>query len=205
MLVKPYFSRTVFQDCAFVEHCSANSSLPVRNFISSPQHLQLDTASYAMMDLKSRISTPLEAGTSILDVHRLPSYLVPALEYTSKRLAEKGLHVTFVVARRDYQLPGHSIANNSIVSADLENTIPALPTPPCSPASPDVACGPGLTTFRSLVRSQSQQTLRATEKSEFARPKRSKTGPLSRKSSLATLFDSSLGSRRLLGLWRRLA
>lgn len=151
------------------------------------------------MLLKGRISTPLEAGTSILDVHRLPSYLVPALEYTSKQLAAKGLHVTFVVARRDYQLPGYSTASESIVSADLENTVTALPTPPCSPASPDTACGPGLNKIRSPVRSQSQQTLRDTERqAEFARPRRSKTGgSLSKKSSLATLFDNSLGSPRL--------
>ncbi|EEU43078.1 uncharacterized protein NECHADRAFT_83844 [Fusarium vanettenii 77-13-4] len=57
------------------------------------------------MSLKERISSPLEAGTSILDAHHLPPHLAPALEYASARLARKSQHITLVVARRDYQLP----------------------------------------------------------------------------------------------------
>ncbi|KPM34297.1 hypothetical protein AK830_g12272, partial [Neonectria ditissima] len=49
--------------------------------------------------------SPLEAGTSILDAHHLPPNLLPALEWTSSRLARKSLHVTLFVARRDYQFP----------------------------------------------------------------------------------------------------
>ncbi|WZH42652.1 uncharacterized protein QYS62_003648 [Fusarium acuminatum] len=57
------------------------------------------------MSLKDRISSPLEAGTSILDAHHLPPHLAPALEHVSSRLARKSQHITLVVARRDYQLP----------------------------------------------------------------------------------------------------
>lgn len=149
------------------------------------------------MDLKSRISTPLEAGTSILDVHRLPSYLVPALEYTSKRLAEKGLHVTLVVARRDYQLPGFSMENNNNTTS-RQCPVTTLPSPPYSPASPDViACGTSLNSIKTLVRSGSQQHSGSSARVEFGRLGRSKTGSLSKKPSLASLFDGSLGSPRL--------
>ncbi|TRX91764.1 hypothetical protein FHL15_007317 [Xylaria flabelliformis] len=54
---------------------------------------------------KQRISTPLEAGRSILDAHNLPPHLTGALEYTSKRLARKNLHITLIVVKNEYQLP----------------------------------------------------------------------------------------------------
>lgn len=57
------------------------------------------------MSLKDRISSPLEAGTSILDAHYLPPHLGPALEHISRSLSRKSMHVTLVVVRRDYQVP----------------------------------------------------------------------------------------------------
>lgn len=72
------------------------------------------------MSLKDKISSPLEAGPSLLDAHHLPAQLTPALEYASSRLARKSLHLTLVVARRDYQLPPS----------------PVLCSPLGSPASP---------------------------------------------------------------------
>ncbi|KAI1752848.1 hypothetical protein F4782DRAFT_103288 [Xylaria castorea] len=54
---------------------------------------------------KQRISTPLEAGRSILDAHNLPPHLTGTLEYTSKRLARKNLHITLIVVKNEYQLP----------------------------------------------------------------------------------------------------
>ncbi|KAJ8130324.1 hypothetical protein O1611_g3306 [Lasiodiplodia mahajangana] len=54
---------------------------------------------------KQRISSPLEAGRSILDAHNLPPQLTGALEYTSKRLARKGLHISLIVVKNEYQLP----------------------------------------------------------------------------------------------------
>ncbi|KAK0379414.1 hypothetical protein CLIM01_03202 [Colletotrichum limetticola] len=82
------------------------------------------------MDLKSRISSPLEAGTSILDVQHLPPHLNEALEYASKRLARKALHVTLVVARREYQLPtllpssASSSACSSVLSSPTMSPVP---------------------------------------------------------------------------------
>jgi hypothetical protein len=58
------------------------------------------------MSLKYSISSPLEAGTSILlDGRALPSHVNSALEYVSKRLSKKDVHLTLVIVRRDYQLP----------------------------------------------------------------------------------------------------
>ncbi|KAG5931193.1 hypothetical protein E4U53_001895 [Claviceps sorghi] len=57
------------------------------------------------MGLKELISPPLEAGPSVLDGHHLPPHLTPALEYASGRLARKSVHLTLVVARRDYHVP----------------------------------------------------------------------------------------------------
>ncbi|KAI1743517.1 hypothetical protein F4680DRAFT_347040 [Xylaria scruposa] len=54
---------------------------------------------------KQRISTPLEAGRSILDTHNLPPHLTGALEYTSKRLARKNLHISLIVVKNENQLP----------------------------------------------------------------------------------------------------
>ncbi|KAG6007948.1 hypothetical protein E4U21_005309 [Claviceps maximensis] len=53
------------------------------------------------MGLKERISSPLEAGPSVLDGHHLPPHLTPALEYASARLAKKSVHLTLVVVRQD--------------------------------------------------------------------------------------------------------
>ncbi|KAI0405731.1 hypothetical protein F4802DRAFT_169365 [Xylaria palmicola] len=54
---------------------------------------------------KQRISSPLEAGRSILDAHNLPPQLTGVLEYTSKRLARKGLHITLIVVKNEHQIP----------------------------------------------------------------------------------------------------
>ncbi|KAF4990868.1 hypothetical protein FDECE_14223 [Fusarium decemcellulare] len=99
------------------------------------------------MSLKDRISSPLEAGTSILDAHHLPPHIVPALEHASARLARKSQHITLVVARRDYQLP-------SIVPP---KGAPGLQTP-TTPLSPgfrfNLANGP-VSKLKSLMRSGS--------------------------------------------------
>ncbi|KAK7733958.1 hypothetical protein SLS53_008110 [Cytospora paraplurivora] len=150
------------------------------------------------MALKALISSPLEAGTSILDAHRLPSQLTPALEYTSKRLARKGLHITLVVARRDYQLPGCAAENEPGIISATDNQATNLPTPPASPASPDVvSCGPRLPALKSLVRSGTDPNPVGTDRANTKPPQRSKTISLTTKASLASLFDGGLGSPRL--------
>ncbi|KAF3013767.1 hypothetical protein E8E14_009946 [Neopestalotiopsis sp. 37M] len=55
--------------------------------------------------LKQRISSPLEAGPSILDSQNIPTHLTQALEYASKRLARKAIHISLIVVRKDHQLP----------------------------------------------------------------------------------------------------
>ncbi|KAH8204573.1 hypothetical protein TruAng_001202 [Truncatella angustata] len=81
--------------------------------------------------LKQRISSPLEAGPSILDSQSLPPHLTQALEYASRRLSRKALHITLVVVRKDYQLPS--------------STLPcATPTSSVSvPASPEFSWSSG--------------------------------------------------------------
>ncbi|TGJ79793.1 hypothetical protein E0Z10_g8965 [Xylaria hypoxylon] len=54
---------------------------------------------------KQHISSPLEAGRSILDTHNMPPQLTGMLEYASKRLARKSLHITLIVVKNEYQLP----------------------------------------------------------------------------------------------------
>ncbi|KAI0545701.1 hypothetical protein F4679DRAFT_457010 [Xylaria curta] len=70
---------------------------------------------------KQRISTPLEAGRSILDTHNLPPHLTGALEYTSKRLARKNLHISLIVVKNEYQLP----------------SVQSCPTPLSPPQTPE--------------------------------------------------------------------
>ncbi|RYP58717.1 hypothetical protein DL769_008826 [Monosporascus sp. CRB-8-3] len=70
---------------------------------------------------KQRISSPLEAGVSILEAQNIPPLLNEALDYVSKRLARKALHITLVVVRKGYQLP---------------SSVPPTPTSP--PATPDL-------------------------------------------------------------------
>ncbi len=81
----------------------------------------------AAMSLKIRISSPLEAGRSILDAHHLPSGVSAALEYAAGRLARRDLGVTLVAVRREYQVPA----------------VPPAPAaaapPPCTPRSPGFA------------------------------------------------------------------
>lgn len=84
------------------------------------------------MSLKDIISSPLEAGTSILDAHTLPRTVRPALEYASSRLAKKALHLTLAVVRRDYQLPPIALTSPTGYAQDFGSSV-ATPTTPGSP------------------------------------------------------------------------
>ncbi|XMA19987.1 hypothetical protein WAI453_012778 [Rhynchosporium graminicola] len=54
---------------------------------------------------KARISSPLEAGPSLLDVKQLPPQLTTALDYVSSRLTRKRLHLSLIVVRKEIQIP----------------------------------------------------------------------------------------------------
>lgn len=54
---------------------------------------------------KVRISSPLEAGPSLLDAKQLPLQLTAALDYVSSRLTRKRLHLSLIVVRKDIQIP----------------------------------------------------------------------------------------------------
>ena len=95
--------------------------------------------------LKQQISSPLEAGPSILDAAQLPPRLTPALDYASSRLARKGVHLSVVVVRREYQCPltidesrgasGFAAALRSLVSRRERTSSSVASTPPLTPAS----------------------------------------------------------------------
>ncbi|KAF9874051.1 hypothetical protein CkaCkLH20_08423 [Colletotrichum karsti] len=109
------------------------------------------------MALKGRISSPLEAGTSILDVQNLPPHLNEALEYASKRLARKALHVTLVVARREYQLPTLLPSSSALSS-------PTLSPPGSPPRSPPLSSArfgfsSPVSSFKKLVRTNTGSSI----------------------------------------------
>ncbi|ROT35981.1 hypothetical protein SODALDRAFT_320450 [Sodiomyces alkalinus F11] len=73
---------------------------------------------------KRRISSPLEAGPSILDAQNLCPQLNDVLEYAAGRLARKGVDLTLVVLSREYQLPSIPLS---------PCTSPGVVSPPSSP------------------------------------------------------------------------
>jgi hypothetical protein len=54
---------------------------------------------------KDRISSPLEAGTSLLDNKQFPPQLINALDYVSGKLARRRLHLSLIVVRRETEIP----------------------------------------------------------------------------------------------------
>lgn len=84
------------------------------------------------MALKDKISSPLEAGPSVLDAQHVPPHLAPVLEYTSSRLAKKAVHLTLIIVRRDYQL----LNTNTVASST-----PRTPGTPRTPLSPPLTGG----------------------------------------------------------------
>ncbi|KAI1771398.1 hypothetical protein F4818DRAFT_212976 [Hypoxylon cercidicola] len=115
--------------------------------------------------LKQRISSPLEAGPSILDVHNLPPHLTEALEYTSKRLARKALHITLVVVRKEYQLP---------------SVVPPCPTPPLTPgiASPTRFASPVVGLKQLVRRGTGNSTSSLSSSASESLPSSSVTSPM---------------------------
>jgi hypothetical protein len=154
------------------------------------------------MALKSLISSPLEAGTSILDAHHLPSCYNAVFEYASKRLASKGLHLTLTVARHDHhhtctQLRGDTTSEDKN-EATASDCLLSIMTPP---QTPDVVPRTtGFSTFKSLVRSKTQHlSASTTEEPGYKAPRRSNTvaAPPNRPSLASILDNGPLSPRRL--------
>jgi hypothetical protein len=76
---------------------------------------------------KDRISSPLEAGPSILDAKQLPPELTSALDYVSERLARKRLHISLIVVRKDINIPG---LPSPQLSKSTEAPAPSITTSP---------------------------------------------------------------------------
>ncbi|KKY39370.1 hypothetical protein UCDDA912_g00581 [Diaporthe ampelina] len=106
------------------------------------------------MAFKGLISSPLEAGTSILDAHHLPSSFNPVFEYTSKRLARKGLHITLTVARKEHHVSTQTMGDKNEATASNDPMVIMTP-----PQTPDVVPRtPGFSTFKSLHAGNPQDT-----------------------------------------------
>ncbi|KAG9243509.1 hypothetical protein BJ878DRAFT_510387 [Calycina marina] len=76
--------------------------LPLARYsIEIPNLSNTDQTSLIMPCIKLQISSPLEAGFSLLESKQLPSHLTAALESVSRRLARKSLHISLVVVRSD--------------------------------------------------------------------------------------------------------
>jgi hypothetical protein len=125
-----------------------------------------------IMSLKYQISSPLEAGTSLLDAHQLPSVVASALEYAARRLARKELHIKVAVVRHEFQLstpmtPGvNSMVNSpacSVFSSPLASPVPSLVSSASTPARSTFVISP-VQAFKQLVRSNTTAVVSAAEK-----------------------------------------
>ena len=115
------------------------------------------------MSLKERISSPLEAGTSILDAHHLPPHVLPALEYVSERLSRKATHLSLVVVRSEYQMP-------AVPSPLGPSSGSRTPLTPMTPGTPRL----NFAALRQLVRSSSTSSAKSlrldTRNQKFSAP-----------------------------------
>ncbi|KAI1854860.1 hypothetical protein JX265_002499 [Neoarthrinium moseri] len=115
--------------------------------------------------LKQRISSPLEAGTSILDSQNLPPHLTQALEYASKRLSRKALHITLVVIRKEYQIPSSTVPSATPTSAVSSSPAsPGFGVASSGPLSPSRFTSP-VAGLRQLVRRGTGSSIASTSSS----------------------------------------
>lgn len=85
------------------------------------------TTSPKMPVTKDLISSPLEAGSSLLDSKQLPAPLTSALEYVSSRLARKRLHLSLIVVRKDVQVPSITTPQTPSLSNSPSSSITTSP------------------------------------------------------------------------------
>ncbi|KAI0011822.1 hypothetical protein F4779DRAFT_159480 [Xylariaceae sp. FL0662B] len=138
---------------------------------------------------KQRISSPLEAGPSILDEYNLPSHLTGALEYASKKLARKSLHITLVVVRKEYQLPS--------TPPPCARPTPPLPTPEHTPGfvSPTRFTSP-VAGLRQLVRRGTSKSATSTTPSTTTSPDTTSNPSMSSPASLPSRTEILASPRR---------
>lgn len=72
---------------------------------------------------KTPISSPMEAGTSVLEMKQFPRQLTSALEYISSRLARKHIHLSMIATRMDIEfLPSPPQTQKSQASSPSNST-----------------------------------------------------------------------------------
>ncbi|KAK3313840.1 hypothetical protein B0H66DRAFT_607082 [Apodospora peruviana] len=158
------------------------------------------------LSLKDRISSPLEAGTSIADGHYLPARLSTALEYAAKRLARKGTHVTLLVVRRDYQLPTSPLTSpcaasfGSLASASAPGS--AANSVASTPSRPTFSLSQLVRSYSSTVEAPIRERILSAPLEHFrndcASPAFSETSMTSGSTaSTASTAESTFSSRRL--------
>ncbi|KAH8589360.1 hypothetical protein B0O99DRAFT_523259 [Bisporella sp. PMI_857] len=81
-----------------------------------------------MSSPRLQISSPLEAGASLLDEKRLPPILTEALEYVSSRLVRKQLHLSLIVIRKNTHALQSPVASpnlrrSSVTSASSASSV----------------------------------------------------------------------------------
>ncbi|PHH80163.1 hypothetical protein CDD82_1933 [Ophiocordyceps australis] len=100
------------------------------------------------MPLKDKtISSPLEAGPSILDTHHVPPRTLAALDYVARRLTRRGLHLSLVLVRSHHQLPAHGSPGITGQAGLQRSTSVSMP-------------GPRLAALKQLVRTGSLRSSR---------------------------------------------
>ncbi|CAG8954073.1 hypothetical protein HYFRA_00009175 [Hymenoscyphus fraxineus] len=114
---------------------------------------------------KEHISSPLEAGSSLLDAKILPAVLTSALEYVSARLSRRNLHISLIVIRKEVQIP----------STGMTPVTSTLPSPALSRSSSTSS-----TFSRALSKVSSRSSLSSSGSSIYSNSTASSTISLSR-------------------------
>ncbi|KAL2167568.1 hypothetical protein VTG60DRAFT_1114 [Thermothelomyces hinnuleus] len=138
--------------------------------------------------LRGRISSPLEAGPSIVDDHHLPSQVNEALEYASKRLGRKASHITLLVVRRDYQLPTSPTPSPTYTPP---GSLPGSTTAASTPSKPSFPASSRIEALKQLVRSHSSGEGQIRERIVHVHLDRFRNGTASPAFSEASAFSAS--------------
>ncbi|KAL2156154.1 hypothetical protein VTH82DRAFT_899 [Thermothelomyces myriococcoides] len=139
-------------------------------------------------NLRGRISSPLEAGPSIVDDHHLPSQVNEALEYASRRLGRKASHITLLVVRRDYQLPTSPTPSPTYT---LPGSLPLSTTTASTPSKPSFPAISRIDALKQLVRSHGSGEAQIRERIVHVHLDRFRNGTVSPAFSEASTLSAS--------------